>query len=35
MDNFDIGSRKEFQELKARVENLEKRLTILEQVTEG
>ena len=35
MDSFDIGSKKEFQELKARVENLEKRLTILEQVTEG
>jgi len=35
MDNFDIGSKKEFQELKDRVENLEKRLTILEQVTEG
>jgi len=35
MDNFDIGSKKEFQELKGRVENIEKRLTILEQVTEG
>ncbi|MFP3869722.1 MAG: phasin family protein [Syntrophobacteria bacterium] len=30
MDSFDIGSRKEFQELKARVENLEKRLSVLE-----
>jgi polyhydroxyalkanoate synthesis regulator phasin len=30
MDAFDIGSRHEFQELKERVENLEKRLSMVE-----
>ncbi len=34
LDSFDIGSKKEFQELKARVENLEGRLTKMEQGTE-
>jgi polyhydroxyalkanoate synthesis regulator phasin len=34
LDNFDIGSKKEFQDLKERVENLEKRLGGLEKVTE-
>jgi polyhydroxyalkanoate synthesis regulator phasin len=34
LDNFDIGSKKEFQDLKERVENLEKRLAVLEKVTE-
>lgn len=34
LDSFDIGSKKEFQELKARVENLEERLTKVEQGTE-
>lgn len=34
LDSFDIGSKKEFQELKARVENLEGRLTKVEQGTE-
>ena len=34
LDNFDIGSKREFQDLKARVENLEKRLAITEQETE-
>jgi polyhydroxyalkanoate synthesis regulator phasin len=26
LDNFDIGSKKEFKELKARVDNLEKKV---------
>ena len=30
LDTFDIGSKTEFQELKARVENIEKRLLALE-----
>ena len=34
LDNFDIGSKKEFQNLRERVENLEKRLAVLEKVTE-
>ena len=29
LDTFDIGSKKEFQELKARVEELEKRISQL------
>ena len=35
LDTFDIGSKKEFKELKAQVENLEKRLDVLEKGTEG
>ena len=34
LDSFDIGSKKEFQDLKERVENIEKRLAVLEKVTE-
>ena len=34
LDNFDIGSKREFQDLKERVENLEKRLAVLEKATE-
>jgi polyhydroxyalkanoate synthesis regulator phasin len=34
LDTFDIGSKREFQDLQERVENLEKRLVILEKVTE-
>jgi polyhydroxyalkanoate synthesis regulator phasin len=34
LDSFDIGSKREFQELKERVDNLEKRLAIMEKVTE-
>jgi len=34
LDTFDIGSKREFQDLKAQVENLEKRLAILEKTTE-
>ena len=34
LDTFDIGSKREFQDLKERVENLEKRLAVLEKVTE-
>jgi polyhydroxyalkanoate synthesis regulator phasin len=34
LDSFDIGSKREFQELKDRVDNLEKRLVILEKATE-
>ena len=34
LDTFDIGSKREFQELRERVENVEKRLVILEKVTE-
>jgi len=30
LDNMDIGSKKEFQDLVARVENLEKRMVMLE-----
>lgn len=30
MDNLDIGSKTEFKDLKARVENLEKRVAMLE-----
>lgn len=30
--NLDIGSHREFQELRERVENLEKRLELLEKV---
>jgi polyhydroxyalkanoate synthesis regulator phasin len=32
LDSFDIGSKREFQDLKERVENLEKRLVIQEKV---
>ena len=32
LDTFDIGSKREFQDLKERVENLEKRLVIQEKV---
>jgi polyhydroxyalkanoate synthesis regulator phasin len=31
LDTFDIGSKKEFQDLKQRVENLEKRLSMLDE----
>ncbi|UCG13906.1 MAG: phasin family protein [Deltaproteobacteria bacterium] len=31
LDTFDIGSKGEFQELTERVENLEKRLALLEE----
>ena len=31
LDTFDIGSKKEFQDLKARVEELERRLTQLQE----
>ena len=34
LDNFDIGSKKEFQELKARVENLEKKIAECEEASE-
>ena len=34
LDTFDIGSKREFQDLKKQVENLEKRLAVLEKVTE-
>ncbi len=33
LDNFDIGSKKEFKELKARVEDLEKQLTMREEAS--
>ena len=31
LDTFDIGSKREFQELREQVENLEKRLSTIEQ----
>jgi hypothetical protein len=34
LDTFDIGSKREFQDLKKQVENLDKRLAVLEKVTE-
>ncbi|MCG6946974.1 MAG: phasin family protein [Syntrophobacterales bacterium] len=34
LDSFDIGSKREFQDLKEQVESLEKRLAVLEKVTE-
>jgi polyhydroxyalkanoate synthesis regulator phasin len=34
LDTFDIGSKREFQDLKEQVENLEKRLALLEKVKE-
>ena len=33
LDNFDIGSKKEFKELKARVENLEKQIAMREEAS--
>ena len=33
LDNFDIGSKKEFKELKARVENLEKQIAMPEEAS--
>jgi len=35
LDKMDLGSRKEVEELKARLENLEKRLARLEQAGPG
>ena len=35
LDKLDVGSRKELEELKARMDNLEKRLARLEQVGPG
>ncbi|NIQ90741.1 MAG: hypothetical protein GWN93_17705 [Deltaproteobacteria bacterium] len=34
LDTFDIGSKREFQDLKEQVENLEKRLAALEKMKE-
>jgi polyhydroxyalkanoate synthesis regulator phasin len=34
LDTFDIGSKREFQDLQKQVDNLEKRLAVLEKVTE-
>ena len=34
LDSFDIGSKREFQELKERVDNLEKRLVTVEKAEE-
>ena len=34
LDTFDIGSKREFQDLKEQVENLEKRLAALEKIKE-
>ena len=33
LDNFDIGSKKEFQELKARVDSLEKQIAVPEEAS--
>jgi polyhydroxyalkanoate synthesis regulator phasin len=33
MDGLDIGSRKDFESLKTRVRKLEKRMTLLEEMT--
>jgi hypothetical protein len=33
LDNFDIGSKKEFKELQARVEDLEKQLARREEAS--
>jgi polyhydroxyalkanoate synthesis regulator phasin len=35
LDKMDVGSRKQVEELKARVDNLEKRLARLEEVGPG
>ena len=33
LDNFDIGSKKEFKELKARVDSLEKQIAVPEEAS--